>query len=143
MAFHEYGLVDYWSGSGLVFSICCLFYAKPTNFIASTANSAAATTINGKPLYKPNTTTAPNLVAGKPYTVIYNSSDDCFFLKASAEGNAGAADVLAGKTFSNDNDTGITGNIPSKVAATYIPGTIDQTIASGQYLSGAQTVKGD
>ena len=39
--------------------------------------------------------------------------------------------------------TKYTGNIASKSAATYTPTTSDQTIASGQYLSGAQTVKGD
>lgn len=36
-----------------------------------------------------------------------------------------------------------TGTIPSKSAQTYTPTTSDQTIAAGQYLSGAQTVKGD
>lgn len=35
------------------------------------------------------------------------------------------------------------GTIPSKSAQTYTPGTSDQTIAAGQYLAGAQTVKGD
>lgn len=35
------------------------------------------------------------------------------------------------------------GTIPSKAAQTYTPGTSDQTIAAGQYLAGAQTVKGD
>jgi len=34
------------------------------------------------------------------------------------------------------------GTIQSKAAATYTPGTSDQTIAAGQYLAGAQTVKG-
>ncbi len=33
--------------------------------------------------------------------------------------------------------------ITSKSAQTYTPTTADQTIAAGQYLSGAQTVKGD
>ena len=33
--------------------------------------------------------------------------------------------------------------ITRKSAATYTPGTADQTIAAGQYLSGAQTIKGD
>lgn len=33
--------------------------------------------------------------------------------------------------------------ITKKTAQTYTPTTADQTIASGQYLSGAQTVKGD
>lgn len=34
-------------------------------------------------------------------------------------------------------------NITTKAAATYTPGTSDQTIAAGQYLSDAQTIKGD
>ncbi|OOM69664.1 hypothetical protein [Clostridium sp. BL-8] len=80
-------------------------------FIASTNNSGAATNINGKPLYKPNTKTVPNLIAGKAYTVWYNSTSDCFFIKASAEGNTIAAHVLAGDTFSNDNDTGLVGSL--------------------------------
>ena len=37
----------------------------------------------------------------------------------------------------------INGSIPSKGEATYTPGRSDQTIASGQYLSGIQTIKGD
>lgn len=41
------------------------------------------------------------------------------------------------------NGTKYTGSIPSKAAATYTPTTSDQTIAAGQYLDGAQTVKGD
>lgn len=79
------------------------------NFIATQNNNGAATFINGKPLYKPNTTAAPNLIAGKAYTVWYDATGGCFFLKASAEGDAIAEYVLAGKTFSNDNDTGIVG----------------------------------
>ena len=36
-----------------------------------------------------------------------------------------------------------TGSITSKTAQTYTPTTSDQTITAGQYLSGAQTIKGD
>ena len=54
-----------------------------------------------------------------------------------------AADVLSGKVFHLADGTQATGTIPSKSAATYTPTTSDQTIAAGQYLSGAQTVKGD
>lgn len=84
-------------------------YAK--TFIASANNSSAATTINGKNLYKPNTTIAPNLIVGKAYTVWYDSGKDCFFIKASAEGNTIADHVLAGDTFSNDNNTGLVGSM--------------------------------
>lgn len=41
------------------------------------------------------------------------------------------------------NGEKITGNIPSKDAATYTPGTADQYINAEQYLSGAQKIAGD
>ena len=41
------------------------------------------------------------------------------------------------------NGVKFTGSIQSKSAQTYTPTTSDQTIASGQYLAEAQTVKGD
>ena len=59
-----------------------------------------------------------------------------------SDANATASDMLNGKT-AYVNGVKITGNIPSKTAATYTPTTTDQTIASGQYLSGTQTIKGD
>lgn len=80
-------------------------------FVINANNSGAATTINGKPLYKPGGIVAPSLTAGKAATVWYNLSGDCFFIKASAEGTAVAGDVLAGLTFSNDNDIGLTGTL--------------------------------
>ncbi|MFT8350072.1 hypothetical protein [Clostridium saccharoperbutylacetonicum] len=88
----------------------------PITFIASANNSGAATTINGKKLYKPGTTTAPSLIKGKAYTVWYDLAGDCFFIKASAEGTATKDCVLAGYTFSNDNDTNIGGTIVSNGA---------------------------
>lgn len=40
-------------------------------------------------------------------------TEQVFFIKASAEGDAVAANVLAGKTFSNDADTGLVGTMPN------------------------------
>ena len=59
-----------------------------------------------------------------------------------SDANAAAGDILDGKS-GYVNGVKISGSIQSKEAATYTPGTSDQTIASGQYLSGAQTLKGD
>ena len=58
------------------------------------------------------------------------------------DANAVAGEILSGKT-AYVNGTKITGQISSKSAQTYTPTTSDQTISSGQYLSGAQTIKGD
>ncbi len=115
------------------------------NFIVKANNNAVATTINGKSLYKPNTTTAPKLKANTAVVVWYDAAGDCFFIKASAieGGTVMASDVLAPKTFENEDGDEIVGTIPSKSAATYTPGTTDQEIGPGQYLSGKQTIKGD
>lgn len=58
------------------------------------------------------------------------------------DADAAAADILNGKKAYVDGSL-VTGNITSKAAATYTPTTSDQTIAADQYLSGAQTIKGD
>ena len=50
--------------------------------------------------------------------------------------------MLSGNT-AYANGVKYTGSISSKSAATYTPTTSDQTISAGQYLSGAQTIKGD
>ena len=88
-------------------------YAK--TFIASANNGGAATTINSKPVYKPGTTTAPKFIAGKAYTVWYNSSGNngngCFFIKASATGTALASQVLKDVPFSNEEDTDLLGTL--------------------------------
>lgn len=52
------------------------------------------------------------------------------------------AKMLAGDT-AYANGIKYTGSISSKTAQTYTPTTSDQTINAGQYLAGAQTIKGD
>jgi len=55
-------------------------------------------------------------------------------------GNALPEHVLSPKTFTNSSGVQQTGTIPSKGAATYTPSQTAQTISSGQYLSGNQTI---
>ena len=59
-----------------------------------------------------------------------------------SDGDAVAGDMLSGKK-AYVNGQKITGSIGSKAAETYTPTTSDQTIAASQYLTGAQTIKGD
>ena len=57
-------------------------------------------------------------------------------------GDATAAQILSGKKAYVDGAL-VTGTIASQAAQTITPGTSDKTIASGKYLSGVQTIKGD
>ena len=79
---------------------------------ASTGNVTIKVDNNAAvPLYKQGTAINAPVKSYKPFRAWYSSYSNCFFMIASAEGDAVAADVLAGKTFSNDNDTGITGTL--------------------------------
>ena len=52
-------------------------------------------------------------------------------------------DGLSSVTVNAISSTYIGSGVTKKAAATITPGTKDQTIASGQYLNGVQTIKGD
>lgn len=58
-----------------------------------------------------------------------------------SDATATAAQMLAGAK-AYVNGILVTGTIPSKTGQTYTPGTTNQNIASGQYLSGNQTIQG-
>lgn len=73
------------------------------------------------------------LAAGGGDAVFYDTSDATL-----DDGNK----MLAGNS-AYANGVKYTGNISSKAAETFTPTTNDQTISAGQYLSGAQTIKGD
>lgn len=114
---------------------------RSKTFIVSASNNGADTKINGKPLYKPGTTQAPNLVAGKAVTVWYDAAGDCFFIKASASGTASPSDVLAEVPFSNEDGEQI-GTMPNNGAVVITPGTNNIPISLG-FHDGAGYVKGD
>lgn len=52
-------------------------------------------------------------------------------------------DGLSQVTVNAVSKTYVGSDVTKKSAATYTPGTSDQSIASGQYLNGTQTIKGD
>ena len=90
-----------------------------------------------------NAITAGGLKANTPYTVRYESTSGSFILQGKGGGGtADASKILSGYTATTDSGQ-VTGTIASKAAATITPGTANQTIAAGQYLSGVQTIAGD
>ena len=92
------------------------------------------------------TSDAPVLVAGGYLYINKGYTDD---LKISLSrlvpdgASAGLSSnvILSGYSAYNNDGTLIAGSIQSKTAATYNTSSTDQTIASGQYLSGVQTIK--
>jgi hypothetical protein len=129
------------TANAILLSISSFANYKKYSFKAN-ANSTSNVTINGKAFKKYDGTQIGNggIKSGKVYDFYYESSSDSVFILAKAEGNATVADVLAPKIFSNGDDTGLIGCIPSKTAQTYNPSTTVQIIASGQYLSEPQTI---
>jgi hypothetical protein len=66
-------------------------------FLVAANNNGAATTINGKPLYKPGGAQAPTLTAGKAVTVWYDTgSGGRFYAKTSIEGDTVASATVQG-----------------------------------------------
>lgn len=105
--------------------------------------------VRGKAIIQPNTligipqadmATAGSLTAAK-----LAQGQSAFGLTGTYKGlgNAAAADVRKGKTFSTASLSNAAGTMAEKGAATYTPKTTAQTIAANQYLTGVQTIAGD
>ena len=65
-------------------------YSK--TFVIAANNNGAATSINGKSLYRPGTTVAPKLTAGKTVTIWFNAAGSCFYAGTSSD-----AEMLNGR----------------------------------------------
>ncbi|NOW03243.1 hypothetical protein [Clostridium beijerinckii] len=136
------------TGSGNAYTITIdpsvTSYSEPlaisfkANYSSTGASTINVNNLGAKAIKKANGSNVTNLIAGSIYTMRYNGTN--FILQGEGgSGNATASDILAGKTASTDAGD-VVGNIPSKSAQTYNPSTTAQTIASGQYLSGIQTI---
>jgi len=109
------------------------------------ANTGASTlninSLGAKAIQKSNGSalSSGNIKTGQIAHLVYNGTVFQLLGEGGEYGTATAEDVLAGKNIGTESGL-VVGIIPSKVAATIIPGTTDQSIAAGQHLVGVQTI---
>lgn len=89
----------------------------------------------------PEIPTGGYLYINKGYVDNFKISLSRLIPDASGVASLSGAYILSGHSAYDNAGNLIVGTITNKAAATYYPSTSDQTITSGQYLSGTQTIK--
>lgn len=102
---------------------------KKGSFRAS-ANNTGNMTINGKAFKKDSTTqiSVGGVKANKVYDFYYDLANDGVFILAKASGTAQPSDVLAGKTFSNDDGEQVGTLIEGKPFAIAFPTNVSLSV---------------
>lgn len=115
---------------------------KTSGYLANTTTKTLQLNTKGATTITPSTSSQTAISAGTYATgnitvgAIPNNYVD------TSDATAAASDIIQNKT-AYIKGKKVTGTMPSKGAATITPTTANQTINAGQYLSGAQTIKGD
>jgi len=104
----------------------------PAGHYASNATKAVAS----------GTATAPASISGTGASVSTGSNTLTLSKTVSVTPNVSTPGYVSAGTAGN-SAVSLSASVTTKAAATITPGTSDQTIASGTYLTGAQTIKGD
>lgn len=107
----------------------------PTGYNSAAANYKIAKTPNGS-------VTAPGTISGTGSSVTVGTNTLTFTKTISVTPNVTTAGYISTGTAGNSSIS-LTANVTTKAAATYTPTTSNQTISASQYLTGAQTIKGD
>lgn len=107
----------------------------PVGYNASTAYYTISATPNGS-------VTAPSSISGTTATVSTGTNTLTLTKTVSVTPNVTTAGYISTGTAGNSS-VSLTANVTTKAAATITPGTSSQTIASGTYLTGTQTIAGD
>lgn len=85
--------------------------------------------------------TAPATISGTSASVSTGTNTLTLSKTISVTPSVSAGYVSSGTA--GNSAVSLTASVTTKAAATITPGTSDQTISSGTYLTGAQTIKGD
>ena len=88
------------------------------------------------------TVTAPSTISGTSATVNTGTNTLTLTKTVSVTPSVTTAGYVSSGTAGNAN-VSLTASVTTKAAATITPGTTNQTIASGTYLTGTQTISGD
>lgn len=86
--------------------------------------------------------TVPSTISGSSATVSTGTNTLTLTKTVSVTPNVTTAGYISSGTTGNAS-VSLTASVTTKAAATITPGTSDQTIAAGTYLTGAQTISGD
>ena len=131
-------------------------YANATKYTGTAAeNDSSDLTVSGATVTVPagyyssqasksvasGSATAPATISGTSATVSAGTNTLTLSKTVSVTPSVTAGYVSAGTA--GNSSVSLTASVTTKAAATITPGTSNQTIASGTYLTGAQTVLGD
>lgn len=107
----------------------------PTGYNASGAYYKISAVANGS-------VTAPSSISGSSASVSTGTNTITLTKTVSVTPNVTQAGYISSGTAGNAS-VSLTASVTTKGAATITPGTSNQTIASGTYLTGTQTIQGD
>ena len=131
-------------------------YAGGTKYTGSiTTNTSTDVTVSGRTVSVPagyyssavsksvssGSATAPATISGTSASVSTGTNTITLSKTISVTPTVSAGYVSSGTA--GNSSVSLTASVTTKGATTYTPTTSDQTIASGTYLTGAQTIKGD
>ena len=117
-------------------------YIRPDGSVAITQAGSTDVTAYVTATVPSGTVTAPSSITGTSATVSTGTNTLTLSKTVSVTPNVSTAGYISSGTAGNSNIS-LTASVTTKGAATITPTTTNQTIASGTYLTGTQTISGD